>query len=59
MIVKNEFLDRRRVELAIGAELKRYLCHPVGLSRGVDPESVRFAFRNAHYRVDQRSGKKN
>src|SRR4030095_6802366 len=56
MIVKDEFLERRRVELAIGAELKRHLRHPIGLTSGVDSKSVRFALREAHHSVEQRRG---
>jgi hypothetical protein len=48
MIVKDEFLERRRVELAIGAKFKRHLCHPIGLTGGVDSKSVRFTLGDAH-----------
>src|SRR6185312_5268310 len=58
MIVKNEFLERRRVELAIDAKFKRHLCHPIGLTRGVDPKSVRFTLGDAHHGVEKRRGKK-
>ena len=58
MIVKDEFLERRRVELAIGAKFKRHLCHPIGLTRGVDPKSVRFTLGDAHHGVEKRRGEK-
>src|SRR5512133_224790 len=58
MIVKDEFLERRRVELAIGAKFKRYLCHPIGLTRCVDPKSVRFTLGDAHHGVEKRRGEK-
>src|SRR5206468_10718206 len=58
MIVKDEFLERRRVELAIGAEFERHLCHPVGLTRGVDSKSVRFTLSDAHHGVQKRRGEK-
>ena len=58
MIVKDEFLERRRIEFAIGAEFKRHLCHPIGLTRGVDPKSVRFTLGNAHHGVEERRGEK-
>src|SRR6266487_4855338 len=58
MIVKDEFLERRRVELAIGAKFKRHLCHPVGLTRGVDSKSVRFTLSDAHHGVEKRRGEK-
>ena len=59
MIVKDEFLDRRRIELAIGAEFKRDLGHPIRLTGGVDSKSVRFTLRDAHHGVKQRRGEKN
>src|SRR5580765_4546265 len=58
MIVKNEFLERRRVELAIDAKFKRHLCHPIGLTCGVDSKSVRFTLGDAHHGVEKRGGKK-
>ena len=58
MIVKDEFLEWRRVELAIGAEFKRHLCHPVGLTSGVDSKSVRLTLRDAHHSVQKRRGEK-
>ena len=58
MIVKDEFLERRRVELAIDAKFKSHLCHPIGLTGGVDPKSVRFPLGDAHHGVEKRCGKK-
>src|SRR5205814_8019361 len=58
MIVKDEFLERRRVELAIGAEFERYVCHRVRLTGGVDSKSVRFTLGNAHHGVEKRHGEK-
>src|SRR5215510_3252860 len=58
MIVKDEFLERRRVELTIGAEFERHLCHPIGLTRGVDSKSVRFTLRDAHHGIEKRRGEK-
>src|SRR5690349_579064 len=57
MIVKNEFLERRRVELAIHAEFKRHFCHSIGLTRSVDPKSVRFTLSAAHDAVQKWCGK--
>src|SRR6476469_3999054 len=59
MIVKNEFLKRRRVELSIGAEFKRDFCHSIGLTCGVDTKSVRFTLGDAHDGVEKRRGKEN
>src|SRR5262245_58778644 len=58
VIVKDEVLQWLRVELAIGAEFQRYLCHPVGLTRGVDSKSVRFTLRDAHHCVEKRRAEK-
>ena len=58
MIVKDEFLEWLRVELAIGAEFKRHLCHPIGLTSGVDSKSVRLTLRDAHHSVQKRRGEK-
>src|SRR5438477_11440641 len=58
MIVKDEFLERRRVELAIGAEFERYVCHRVRLTGGVDSKSVRFTLSDAHHGVEKRRGEK-
>src|SRR5262249_41771963 len=58
MIVKDEFLERRRVEFAIGAEFKRHLCHPVGFTRGVESKSVCFTFGDTHHGVEKRRGEK-
>src|SRR5262245_36855831 len=58
MIVKNEFLEWPRAELTIGAELKCYRCHPIGLTRSVDSKSVRFTLRDAHHGVEKRRGEK-
>src|SRR5438477_12401821 len=58
MIVKDEFLERRRVELAIGAEFERYVCHPVRLTGGVDSKRVRFTLGDAHHGVEKRRGEK-
>src|SRR4029453_11218522 len=58
MIIKDELLERRRIQLAIGAEFKRHLCHPVGLTRGVDSKSIRFALGDTHHRVEKRRGEK-
>src|SRR5882672_1752527 len=58
MIVKDEFLEWRRVELAIGAEFKRHLCHPIGLTRSIDSKSVRFTLCDTHHGVEKRRGEK-
>src|SRR5262245_51184734 len=58
MIVKDEFLEWRRVELAIGAEFKCHLRHPIGLAGSVDSKRVRFALRDAHHSVEKRRGEK-
>ena len=47
MIEKDEFLQRRRIEFAIGAKFERHFRHPIRLPRGVDAESVRFALGDA------------
>src|SRR5262249_52746611 len=52
MIVENKFFERRRIELAIRAELERDARFAVGLARSVDPELVRFAFGGAHNRIE-------
>ena len=57
MIVEDEFLERCRIEFAIGAEFKRHLCHRIGLTRSVDPESVRFTLCHAHHGIKKRCGK--
>src|SRR3954463_12065914 len=57
MIVENEFLERRWVELAIGAEFQRHFCHSIGLTCGIDPESIRFTLGDAHDGVEQWRGK--
>src|SRR5512133_165162 len=56
MIVKDEFLERSRIEFAIGAKFKRHLCHPVGLTSGVDSKCVRFTLSDAHHGVQKRGG---
>src|SRR5262245_23137913 len=58
MIVKDKFLERCRVELAIGAEFKCHRCHPIGLTRSVDPKSVSFALCDAHNGVEKWRGEK-
>src|SRR5215471_14239237 len=52
MIKENKFFERRRIELAIRAELERDARFAVGLARSVDPELVRFAFGGAHNRIE-------
>ena len=46
MIKKDKLLEWRRFHFAIDAKLKSYLGHPIGFTRGVDTEYVRFTF---HY----------
>src|SRR6476619_8318879 len=58
MIVKNEFLERRRIEFAIDAKFKRHLCHSIGLTGGVDPKSVRFTLGDTHHGVEKRRNEK-
>ena len=58
MIVKDEFLEGRRVELAIDAKFKRHFSHRIGLTRGVDSKSVRFTLCHAHQGVEKRRGEK-
>src|SRR5439155_10738392 len=58
VIKKNEFLQRRRIELAISAEFERHLCHAIRLARGVDSESICFSFRHADDSVEKWCGDK-
>src|SRR5262249_30357763 len=58
MIIKDKFLQRRRVELAIGAEFKRHFCHSIRLTSCVDSESVRFTLGDAYHSVEKRRGEK-
>ena len=56
MIEKDEFLERRRIELAISAEFQRRFRHAVRFARGVDSESVRFSFGYPYHGVEKRRG---
>src|SRR5438093_3453121 len=53
MIENDEFLQRRRIELAISAEFERCFRHAVRLARSVNSESIRFSFCHAYYRVEK------
>src|SRR6266481_9244397 len=51
VIEKDEFLQRRRIELAISAEFERCFRHAIRLARSVDSESIRFSFRHAYHGI--------
>ena len=56
MVEKDEFLERRRIELAISSEFESYLRHAVRFARRIDPESICFSFRHAYDGVEKRCG---
>src|SRR2546423_10509139 len=52
MIEEDEFFQRRRIELAVFTQFKRYLRECVRFARRIDTKSVRFAFVNTDGGVD-------
>src|SRR5437588_13050516 len=55
---ENTFFHRRRIQLAIGAELERNLRHTVRFSRSIEPEDVGLGFRYPGHSVTERRGEK-
>src|SRR5262245_66631130 len=58
MIVKDEFLEGRRIELAISPELQRDFRHAIRLTGSVDAERVSFTLGSAHHCIEKRRGEK-
>src|SRR2546427_3804736 len=56
MIEKDEFLQRRRIKLAIDAELQCHSRHSIRFTRRVDPKSISFTLGDACHSVDKRGG---
>ena len=56
MIEKDEFLQRRRIELAISAEFERHFRHAIWLARSVNSESIRFSFRHTYHCIKKWRG---
>src|SRR5213080_266471 len=59
MVEKDEFLQRRRIEFAISAQLQRDFGHAIRFPSGVDSKSVSFSLGNAHDSVQKWSQDKN
>ena len=59
MIEKDEFLEWRRIEFAISAELERHFGHTIGFACCVDSERVGFAFCDAYHGVVKRRREEN
>ena len=59
MIEKDEFLERRRIEFAISAQLQRDFGHAIRFPSGVDSKSVGFPLGDAHDSVQKWSQDKN
>src|SRR5437588_8824462 len=58
VIEENKFFHRRRVQLAIGAELERNLRHTVRFPRSIEPEDVGLGFRHPGHSITERRGEK-
>src|SRR5438874_3756180 len=59
MIEEDEFLERRRIEFAVSAQLKCDFGHAIRLSSGVDSKSVGFPLGHTHDGVQKWGQDKN